>query len=329
MLSIVAGLMVVAILLIQSTAQKGVKALNRYVEELDAVTAEMCENEKKYGSLFAQSNDGIFIKDLEGNILEANLKMLEMFGATEQEMLSGKALDLHPPEASEQAAGALRDIIKDGSLRYEIRFRKRSGKTFLADVSSSLIQAGGRRVIQSIIRDITEQKEFEERLRAQSITDELTGLLNRRGFITLANQQLKIANRSRRGMYLLFADIDRLKEVNDTLGHHEGDRALLEIATLFKKNVRDSDIVARLGGDEFVALMVDVSGAADETIITERMLTKLEALNRANRGRNYILSISMGLAYYDPQEACSVEELLMRADSSMYREKKGKAGRAA
>jgi diguanylate cyclase (GGDEF)-like protein/PAS domain S-box-containing protein len=325
MLSIVAALMVIAIFLIQSTSQKGVKALNRYVEELDELMTAKYENEKKYASLFHQSNDGIFIEDLEGNILEANLKMMEMFGATEQELLSGNALELHPPEASVQAAGALKDIITEGHLRYEIKFRKRSGATFPAEVSSSLIEAGGKKVIQSIVRDITGRKELEAKLRCHSITDELTGLLNRRGFVTMAKQQLKIADRSGRGMFLMYADMDGLKEINDTLGHHEGDRAILEIASLFKKNVRESDVVARFGGDEFVALMVDVSEAADESIITERMLKRLEALNQANKGRSYRLSMSLGLAYYDPQDNCSLEDLLVRADAAMYDNKKSRA----
>lgn len=325
MLSIVAALMVIAIFLIQSTTQKGVKALDRYVQELDEAMEAKFENEKRYSSLFHGSNDGIFITDPEGNILEANLKMMAMFEATEQEMLSGKALDLHPQESSEQAANALKDIIREGHLRYEIKFRKRSGNTFLAEVSSSLIEAGGRKVIQSVVRDITGRKELEEKLRSHSITDELTGLLNRRGFVTLARQQLKIANRSGRGMFLLYADMDRLKEINDTMGHHEGDRAILEVASLFKKNVRESDIVARFGGDEFVALMVDISQAADESIITSRMLNKLEALNQANRNRSYALSMSLGLAYYDPKDNCSLEDLLVKADAAMYEKKKNRA----
>lgn len=328
MLSIVAGLMVIAIFMIQGTAQKGVRALNRYVEELDAMTAAKCENESKYGSLFNHSNDGIFIQDLEGNILDANLKMLDMFGATEPEMLSSKVVGLHAPEASEQAVDALRGIIKDGHLRYEVPFKKRDGRMFLAEVSSSIIRTEGKKVIQSIVRDVTDRKEFEDRLRSMSITDELTGLLNRRGFLTLANQQLKIANRSKRAMYLLFADVDGLKKINDTLGHPEGDRALLEIAGLFRTNVRESDIVARYGGDEFVALMVDMEQSNNGSFITDRLYKKLEALN-TQEDRRYQLSLSLGLARYDPQSPCPVEDLLTEADSSMYEQKRSKAKKAS
>lgn len=327
MLSIVAGLMVIAIFLIQGTAQKGVKALNRYVEELDAMTAAKCENESKYGNLFHHSNDGIFIQDLEGNILDANLKMLDMFGATEPEMLSSKVVGLHAPNASEQAVDALRGIMKDGHLRYEVPFRKKDGRMFLAEVSSSIIQTEGRKVIQSIVRDVTERKEFEERLRSMSITDELTGLLNRRGFLTLANHQLKIANRSKRAMYILFADVDGLKKINDTLGHPEGDMALLEVAGLFRKNVRESDIVARYGGDEFVALMVDIEQSNNGNFITNRLYNKLEALN-TQKGRRYQLSISLGLVRYDPRNPCPVEDLITEADALMYEQKRRKAKRA-
>ena len=120
-------------------------------------------------------------------------------------------------------------------------------------------------------------------------------------------------------MALLFADFDQLKWVNDTLGHPEGDRALIEIANVLKETFRESDIIARLGGDEFVVLAMESDGTPAE-ILTTRLQENLEARN-ANGDRHYKLSLSVGTARYDPERPCSIDELLTRADRLMYEQK--------
>jgi diguanylate cyclase (GGDEF)-like protein/PAS domain S-box-containing protein len=166
----------------------------------------------------------------------------------------------------------------------------------------------------------------EDELREMSLTDELTGLNNRRGFFTLADQQLKIANRSKKVMSLLYADLDGLKIINDTFGHDEGDRALVETAALLRDAFRESDIIARIGGDEFVVLTVDVGDVKPDSLIW-RVQEKFDARNAAGHGK-FILSISQGIACYDPEEPCSAQELVNLADKRMYEKKLAKkAGR--
>jgi diguanylate cyclase (GGDEF)-like protein/PAS domain S-box-containing protein len=172
------------------------------------------------------------------------------------------------------------------------------------------------------VRDISERKKMEEILRTMSITDELTGLLNRRGFFSLAQKQLKAAERSKRYMSVIYADLDGLKEINDTLGHNEGDAALLEFAELLKDTFRESDIIARLGGDEFAAI-VEVTDSNSELIIKRRLEDKLNAVN-SRKGRQFILLISLGIVRYDPYHPCSIDELLSQSDKLMYANKKGK-----
>ena len=162
----------------------------------------------------------------------------------------------------------------------------------------------------------------QEQLRALSLVDELTGLYNRRGFLTLAQQQLKLANRTKRGMLLLFADLDDLKGINDTLGHHEGDLALIQTANTLKDAFRESDIIGRIGGDEFAVLAIGASKESAE-ILTTRLQERLEARN-AKANPRYKLSLSAGIAYYDPECPCSIDELLARADRLMYEQKRGK-----
>jgi len=160
----------------------------------------------------------------------------------------------------------------------------------------------------------------QEKQRVMSITDELTGIYNRRGFFTLAEQRLKLAKRQRRGIFMLYADVDGLKTINDNLGHQEGDMALIDTAKLLKATYRESDIVARIGGDEFVVIPVGSAGD-DIEIITTRLQKNLDHHN-ATGNRDYALSISIGIACYDPENPCSIDELLATGDRIMYEHKK-------
>ncbi len=173
--------------------------------------------------------------------------------------------------------------------------------------------------IVHVSKDITEKKKMEEELRSLSLTDELTGLYNRRGFFTFVQQQQKIAKRQKKEVVMLYADLDGLKEINDTYGHHEGDQALSEIANILKETFRESDIVARLGGDEFAVFPIETKTENVETI-TARMQKNIDIHNEG-KTRGHKLSISWGLAYLDPSKLVSIDTLLTRADKAMYEQK--------
>jgi diguanylate cyclase (GGDEF)-like protein len=177
-------------------------------------------------------------------------------------------------------------------------------------------------VLKPMRLHVAERKRVEEKLRTLSITDELTGLLNRRGFFVLAEQQLSIAHRHRKKMVLMYADLDNLKEINDSSGHRTGDRVIAETAAFLKENFRRSDITARMGGDEFVIMQVEDSDA-------DALGTRLEeAFDRevGARYRKYRLSISTGSATYEPESPRSLDDLLAAADAAMYENKLQKAG---
>ena len=160
----------------------------------------------------------------------------------------------------------------------------------------------------------------QEQTRGLLLTDDLTGLLNRRGFFALAEQQLRIAKRDQKGLSMLYADLDGLKEINDVHGHSEGDRALVEIATLLRKSYREADLCARVGGDEFVVLSAGTLHD-NSALLLARLQNDLKTLNATKDG-SYMLSISYGSAYFDPKSPCSLEELLHVADKSMYEHKR-------
>lgn len=189
---------------------------------------------------------------------------------------------------------------------------------FLWVVGLTIIGVGTKRLRMQTKK----REEAEEAIRALSITDELTGLHNRRGFLSLAGQQLKLADRNKRGILLYFADLDGLKWINDTLGHEEGDKALMEAADVLKETFRTSDIIARLGGDEYAALALDTSEANSE-IFTARLQSLIDTRNKQEH-RRYRLSISAGCSYYDPENPVSMDELMASADKLMYEQKQSK-----
>lgn len=153
-----------------------------------------------------------------------------------------------------------------------------------------------------------------------SITDELTGLNNRRGFLLLAEQQLKLAHRVKTSVCLLFIDLDGLKQVNDGLGHEMGDRLILDAAQVLQQTFRESDVLARFGGDEF-AVFVPGCTAGDDVV--NRLEGSVQQFNRISE-RPYQVSMSIGLAACQVDRTTSLEQMLAQADQLMYHHKRTK-----
>jgi two-component system cell cycle response regulator len=171
-----------------------------------------------------------------------------------------------------------------------------------------------------VIHYAIERQKSQSRLQNLSLIDELTGVYNRRGFMTIAYQQAKLAQRTQTQWMIVFADVDGLKKINDTFGHLEGDQALREIARLLKSTFRESDVVGRLGGDEFAVLVLAATESVAKSFIN-RLKHTVDALNAAPE-RKYRLTISLGLAYFDPHNPLPVEKVLEQADAAMYEQKR-------
>ena len=172
------------------------------------------------------------------------------------------------------------------------------------------------RLLSRALRYAMERQRMRLALQSESLLDELTKLYNRRGFLVLAGNHFKLAERTRQPFALVFIDLDGMKQINDTLGHIEGDRALVEAAELLSSCVRQSDIVARFGGDEFVLLLTSTT----ENIIRQRLREQLDACN-AQADRRYRLSFSIGVVMGGGDKRLTLEELLAEADGLMYRQK--------
>jgi diguanylate cyclase (GGDEF)-like protein len=165
---------------------------------------------------------------------------------------------------------------------------------------------------------------LDRELRYLALTDDLTCLFNRRGFFAAATQQLKLAQRNNQSLLLLFCDVDNLKKINDNFGHHEGDLALIRTADALEQSFRGSDVLSRLGGDEFVVLASETSNQTQEIIL--RRLEKNLKKSAATEPR-YGLSVSVGVARFDPKRTITLGELMAQADKAMY-EKKHSARKA-
>jgi two-component system, cell cycle response regulator len=174
-------------------------------------------------------------------------------------------------------------------------------------------------MLQRIISYAIERQRLLTNIRTLSLCDELTGLYNRRGFFTLAEQQLKIADRIKKSIFIFFIDLDHMKWINDTLGHAKGDEALVETAKILKETFRESDIIGRIGGDEFIVLFVETSEIDSSERIRERLQSGVQQYNTP--GRPYELSLSIGITTYGPNSGMSLDSLISRADMLMYEEK--------
>jgi two-component system cell cycle response regulator len=180
----------------------------------------------------------------------------------------------------------------------------------------------GAAVTLRSVRQAIERHRLFTALRSLSLIDDLTGLYNRRGFSDLGEQYLKLARRSGRGVTMVYLDLDRFKTINDSLGHHVGDRALMKVADILRATFRRSDIIARLGGDEFGVLALEAADESSEVLI-ERLREHIDDFNQTSP-EPYELEISVGMAHHEDDPRVHLEDLVAEADAAMYREKRDK-----
>jgi diguanylate cyclase (GGDEF)-like protein/PAS domain S-box-containing protein len=300
---------------------------DRKARGAEEVQHALMAGEERFRTAFEMAPIGMGLVTPQGRWIEVNSAICHLFGYSRDEMLDRPLFDLTRPAESSGTSGELPE--REGrveSYQMDRRCIHRDGREFWVLLTASPVIGTSGRPLYYIVQmqDLTMRKSEEERLRTLSLEDELTSLYNRRAFLAMAKEQIKLARRQNRGLLLLFADIDRMKWINDTFGHIEGDQAIRTVASVLRQTFRESDLVARMGGDEFAILAADVPENDLQTLI-ERLTGKIEELNAACGTNAYPLSISVGSALLDPAETLSVEQLIDRADSHMYRIKAGKS----
>ncbi len=304
----------------------GVIVISKDITERKLVEEALKESEEKYYDLYENAPDMYYSMDLAtGAIRECNETFVRTTGYSKKELIGHTVSELYDEHSAGDAKQLLRQFQETGEIsNVERRIRCKDGRIIDVSLNVSAVRDKGGKITytRSIWHDITKRKEQEEMIRALSITDQLTGLYNRRGFNTLAEQLLKIAERTRKGIFILFADVDNLKDINDKLGHKSGDEAIVEAATVLKEVFRKMDIIGRMGGDEFAVMAAEASSEYAD-MIKKRLQDQLD-IHNSRAGRDYILSLSIGMVYHPPLPPNSLDELISCADSLMYEEKRRK-----
>jgi diguanylate cyclase (GGDEF)-like protein/PAS domain S-box-containing protein len=292
--------------------------------EREAAEETLVPSEQRFRRLIETTNEAFIAMNAEGRITDWNRQAEVIFGWTVEEAV-GRLLaeTVIPPRYREAHTAGLNRFLTTGAgvvlgQRLQLDGRRKDGSEFPVELTIWTLDDGPEVQFNALLHDISERRRLEGELWELALVDELTGLHNRRSFNLLAEQALKAAVRAKRPAIALFADVDRLKEINDTYGHAEGDRALQLVAGALKRACRESDIVGRLGGDEFAVILTEAQVMASvEARVRECLAELVKTLS-------YPLTVSLGLVTCEPDEDCQLRELLARADQIMYSEKAAK-----
>jgi diguanylate cyclase (GGDEF)-like protein/PAS domain S-box-containing protein len=277
-----------------------------------------------FAALFENAPEAIALLDEHDHIMRINRQFTTLFGYGDDEAVGKNINDLIVPKELVADGEKLTAQVAAGeNVAAESQRRHKDGHTFWVSIAATPFRVSGEPArVYAMYHDISARKRAEDELRSLLLDDELTGLPNRRGFITLSEQALKVATRNNRDVLMIFIDVDHLKHINDTWGHLAGDRALIDTARVLRESCREADLVARLGGDEFVALMTVDSDQTAE-IVAQRIQARVEAHNRETQ-RGYTLSLSVG-ATRSKAEGTMLADLLSQADTALYEQKRGRS----
>lgn len=278
------------------------------------------ESEEKYRALFEESRDVIFIVSRDGSILDINQYGLELFGYTREEMTGMNAQEVYGNPVDRERYQ--QEIEKKGFVRdYEVKLRKKDGTEMDCLITSTVRHDADGNILgyQGIVRDVTERKRQEQQLAFMATHDLLTGLPNRRLFTDRLALALVQARRHQQKVTVMMLDLDRFKDINDTLGHDVGDQLLQSVGNRLISLLRKSDTTARLGGDEFMLLLPEISGGKDTARIARKVLEDFHQ-PFVFGDRNIHITTSIGIALY-PDHGEDSDTLMKKADIALYRAK--------
>ena len=252
--------------------------------------------------VFETNQDAIFVSGRDGLVRLVNRKAEQYFNAPAEQILGRKMLI----------------PFRNGESR-EIHISRPDKDLGIAQISSFEIKLSNHEVYYvSTIREITELVRIREELKALTLVDNLVDLCNRRGFMLLAQQQLKLANRKKKGLYLFMISIDNYKITDEDAEQHLNNSLVTGFSKILKDTFRKSDIMARISEDTFAVLVVEAEANSSDKM-GGRLLKALESYNAGIRNDANKIMASMGIAYYYPERPCSYDELLAQADMLLYK----------
>lgn len=308
---------------IQDNEQKSYIAVIHDITKRKKAEEELKESEERYRDLFENSTDLIQCIMMDGGFLYVNRAWLETLGYNREEIADLSIFDIIHPDKTAHCREMFKCVMSGEKIdNIETVFVAKDGREIIVEGNVNCKFMNGQPFsTRGIFRDITERKQLEAKLYEASITDELTGLLNRRGFFAIAEKIFHNAERENCELFLLYLDLDNLKLINDNFGHNIGDRALVETASVLNNTFRQADVIGRVGGDEFIVLYTDKIGKDNLQSLLGRLEKNLKNLN-AQEDHDYDVSLSYGTVKYNPDNKCSFGELISRADELMYKQKK-------
>lgn len=283
---------------------------------------EADEKQRLSAKIIENLAEGVLVTDTYGRILFVNPALTRLTGYREEELL-GKPPHIFQTERRNREffRSMKSSLIDTGHWRGEIWDRRKDGEIFLADINISVVrnEKGNDILYAAVFEDITERKKMEEKIRYQAFHDTLTSLPNRIQFYDRLTEAITEAERDHRELAVMFLDLDGFKEVNDTRGHHIGDKLLQQLAERLLACVRKKDTVARLGGDEFIVLLTDVDAVEDVEWVADKILGTI-TLPGLLDDQPLAVTASVGISLY-PADGRDTETLIRNADSAMYRAK--------
>jgi len=299
--------------------------LFRNKQKIEDQAKEIKENMEKFRCITSSAQDAIVLVDDDGSISYWNEAAVRIFDYKEDEII-GRNFRILIPKRYHEKLNEKFELVKnsdDSDTRgkvFEFFAVKRNGEEISIEVSLASLTIHKKWCSLGIIRDISERKAFEKELDLLAHFDILTKIPNRKLFFDRLSHNLSMANRYNYMFALLYIDIDRFKQINDTLGHNVGDSLLKEVAIRLQKCIRESDTVARIGGDEFNIILTKIESKKDACIIAERII-KAFKIHFILSEKEHSIDISIGISFY-PDNGDNLETLLTKADKAMYDAKK-------
>ena len=293
----------------------------RYAIERKRAIEALRNSEARFRRLSESGIIGIVYFDADGRIIDGNDKFLAMIGSNREELAAGRIRRwgrLAPPEWKTRIKEAAEEFKTTGRITpYETEYLSRDGSRLWGLFGAAKLEGQADGI--AFIVDITERKRLEEEITHMAHHDVLTGLPNRRLFMELIRFEIAEARRNRTKTGLLCLDLDRFKEVNDTLGHEAGDHLLMLVAERLRATIRDSDAVARIGGDEFSVLLARIARPEDITEIAQKILNAFRE-KCVIAGHEFTITASIGISVY-PDDSESIESLFRYSDIALYHAK--------
>jgi diguanylate cyclase (GGDEF)-like protein/PAS domain S-box-containing protein len=274
--------------------------------------------ERRFQTLFELTPMGILLLNSQGRIIEANSSVCRLLGVSITQ-LRRASFSCYVREEDQPGLEALSNLTEGQTNQMELRLLTKSDTEITALLECEMIEMEYANILIVILSDITEKKQYEERIAYMAYRDELTGLYNRSYFNQTVVHCLEESQPERNKHALIMIDLDRFKMINDTLGHYAGDELIKYVAELISRHTRPQDIVARFGGDEFVIFIRDYETLEDVVQTNESILESFMP-PFVIENREFEVSGSIGISLY-PSDGVDKNTLLKHADIAMYKTK--------